>query len=979
MVVSNKQLNVISLENNDDVTLYGSKQIEHQKGAVDSMNEQNSLLQLLNVNNGEDIVFLIGAGCSISSGCMAAKKLTYEFKKRIYCIDKSIRMNESQSLDETRLREEIDNYFDDTSIKNPYSYYFEKCFPDCMDRNSFIRQQFQGKKPSLGFLCFANYIIEKRVKYVLTTNFDLLLESALHKIDETFDFATISENQIPIINSSFNLVKLHGDYKYDAIRNTGKEVEDIELGLKEKLLSIHSTKIIVLGYSGADNSIMKFLKEYLNTHHNTQLIWCGIEETLRNSAVQELLNNGRNSYYQTIGGFDSVFENYYSTFGKQSQVIEELSSDIRHSGFSLNISNQPEHFATNSYEITILPSVFKIATNEIVERKLSNIDGLFNLRFRSNFYIVPSSDNISNPILSQSDRVSLSEEELPLRIKCKLIKEYIKSAVLSNDVSVYHDNVFPKNDGLIKQGLLVNVDLVDSKICLILNINYFVASDEIDEKTKYEINKKKSELYTKQNYDALLKLIGQTLPNNGIFNFAGSQLKIDMHPITSNGLQEFYECRKEPIMIGNNMESTNQLKILNTNGPKKVLFSKDLVKVGVFCCEEDKPILRSFVDKLIDGDDGNGRGIVQKFLGFEKVFGKKIAFLFDALPPFSYKALFSHKMSEVIDFYQRGLHKMFNERQVDLGLIYFSNQMADLKERNGIDFHSAIKLSSANKYKTQFLEEKTIKSNDNKSKILYNLSTAIYTKTIGMPWYPKRYQKDTLFLGMSFGCDSNGITVGCSQMFDGAGRGMQLIISQVSDKKRRNQYLSKEEAFQLGKKIRQTYYRTSKIDELKRIVIHRNDPFVKEEIEGFKMAFQGIDDFDLIQLIEGTRFNVYPFIGDTRCGFYPIKRGTIVKASKDVAYVWTDGSVNDSDVMPNATYRNNTRGMSSPLKIVKHYGNISLNDAMDDLLMLSKMDFNSADVLYSKLPVTIKYSRMVCDLIKQDNFEDDLISFEYIM
>lgn len=37
-------------------------------------------------------------------------------------------------------------------------------------------------------------------------------------------------------------------------------------------------------------------------------------------------------------------------------------------------------------------------------------------------------------------------------------------------------------------------------------------------------------------------------------------------------------------------------------------------------------------------------------------------------------------------------------------------------------------------------------------------------------------------------------------MFDGAGRGMQLIISQVSDKKRKNQYLNKDEAFELGKR-----------------------------------------------------------------------------------------------------------------------------------------------------------------------------------
>ena len=64
--------------------------------AMRDMKNQNTLIQLLNVNKGEDLVFLIGAGCSISSGCMASNKLVYEFKKRIYCAEKSIRLSDNQ-------------------------------------------------------------------------------------------------------------------------------------------------------------------------------------------------------------------------------------------------------------------------------------------------------------------------------------------------------------------------------------------------------------------------------------------------------------------------------------------------------------------------------------------------------------------------------------------------------------------------------------------------------------------------------------------------------------------------------------------------------------------------------------------------------------------------------------------------------------------------------------------------------------------
>jgi len=938
------------------------------------MNKQNTLLQLLNINDGGDLIFLLGAGCSISSGCLAANKLVYEFKKRIYCADKSIRLGNGQMIDEIRLEEDISSYFDDSCISNPYSYYFSKCFPDYLDRNTFIKTQFHGKKPSLGYLCFANYLISKKVKYVLTTNFDNLIEASIHKTDETYDFTIVSENQQPILSSALNIIKVHGDYKYDAIKNTETELVDIERNLKENLLKIPSSKIIVIGYSGMDNSVMGFLEAYLDNNKSSQLIWCGVKEELNNDRIKSLLKKGRDSYYQVISGFDSLFENYYKTFGPTNDVIENISNNTINSAFAINVSNQPEKFKTNAFEIIGNPLVFK---SEVPRDHDSNSEdsGVYSLSFKNDLFSIAHSFDT----LSRGKYVELNEQGIPLLLKCKLLKEAVKLAVSKNGVLVCRDNLYIDNGDKIKCGIQINVDLIDRKICLITNVNYFVITDSCSPEEKYEINKKKSSLYTKQNYQLLNELLRRILPTDGSIVVGKTAFSLSKTPLASSDFTCFYECRKEPIMIGNNMESTNQLKIINTNGPKETLFSLDTIKVGVFCCEESKSQLKQFLSQIVNGDTGQGVSIVPQFKGFERIFHKKITFDFNALPHFYERQILAKNIDDAVASYSRGLKKMYDEKQIDLALIYFSNNMAELKDKDGIDFHNALKVASANRYKTQFLEEKTIMSRDNKSKILFNLSTAIYTKTIGMPWYPKNYSKDTLFLGMSFGCDANGITVGCSQMFDGAGRGMQLIVSQISDKKKKNQYLSKDEAFELGKKIRQTYYRSSKIEELKRIVIHRNDPFRTEEIEGFKMAFEGIDDFDLIQLIDVSKFNLYPFNNNDECGSYPVKRGTIIKTSHNVAYLWTDGSVNDSDVLPMRTYRNNTRGMSSPLKIVKHYGGISINDASDDLLMLTKMDFNSADVLYSKLPVTIKYSRIVCDMIKQSNFPDDLISFEFIM
>ena len=64
-----------------------------------------------------------------------------------------------------------------SNMRNPYSYYFEKCFPNPSDRNKFIKECFLNVSPSYGYLCFADYLIRNKIKTVLTTNFDNLIRT----------------------------------------------------------------------------------------------------------------------------------------------------------------------------------------------------------------------------------------------------------------------------------------------------------------------------------------------------------------------------------------------------------------------------------------------------------------------------------------------------------------------------------------------------------------------------------------------------------------------------------------------------------------------------------------------------------------------------------------------------------------------------------------------------------------------------------
>lgn len=952
---------------------------------------QENLINSLNLAKESTVTFLLGAGCSIASGCMSASKLVLEFKKRIYCSKNGIRYNDNMLINDISINRKISEEFDDTNIENPYSYYFEKCFPNSNDRSSFIKEKFVSIKPSYGYLCFANYLIGHKIKNVLTTNFDQLIEKAIRKLNPDYDISIKSDSLTPNLSASINIVKLHGDYNYDILRNTEFELNALSSKVDHYLKKINTQKIVVIGYSGQDKSVMKFLEEYLYLHPQTELYWCHLLNYFEEiEQVNKLIELNANSGYCLIDGLDELFVSLYNCYGSKNQIVDSFYSKYSNDNFLLLKNNQPEKMIYNCNPLKNNPSVLKVKksidSSKIRELNNENED-FFIVQYKDFLFCIGNKERLLNKLnlLNGSfEVVDLCSEQIPVSKKCKLIKEIIKLSKKQQGFNIYKDNIYVKSYDNIKKGLNISVDIFNGRICLFTNFNYFVTTASINEAQKHEINRLKSSLYAKNNYQSRNEQINLIFGNKFIFEYFSSTVIFSDKSFGNNiGSEAFdeYNCADEPIMVGENFKSVNQIKILTENGPRKTLFSVECIKVGVFSVEEDKAKLKEYLNNLINGTNKFGTDIIPQYRGFEKIFKKQITFLFNALPPFNMKQITKNcnsNLSKFKEFCLRGIKKMYDDHQIDIALIYIGDNLIQYRCEGELDLHDIIKLECANRYKTQFLEEKTIKSSDNINKKIFNLAMGIYTKTIGMAWFPDTYSKNTLFLGISFGKTANGINVGCSQMFDGAGRGMQLIISKVTDKNKKNQYLTKNEAFELGVKIRQTYYKTSKVDELKRIVIHRADPFKREEIAGFKMAFEGIDNFDLIQISDYSFFNCYKLVNSV-CSGYPVKRGTTIKSSKDVAYVWTDGSINHSDIMNNKTYRNNKRGMGKPLKIKKSYGTASINEVVNDLMYLTKMDFNSADVIYSKMPVTLKYSRMVCELLKQGDLDDDLISFEYVM
>jgi hypothetical protein len=931
---------------------------------------QSDLVNSLNTN--DDVTFLLGAGCSIASGCLPSSRLIEDFKIRLYCSEHKIDYESIADFNEMELKSELGSSFKNETRESDYSFFFNKCFPLPFDRNKFIQEKFQAKNPSIGYLCFAHYLVTHGVHFVFTTNFDHLVSKALVKISPNYDVVNESEASISLGNHSLSIVSLHGDYNYDLIKNTDTEVSSLEINTSRVFRGITSQRIVVLGYSGMDLSVMNALSETTKEKPSFSIVWCLHDENVNSISpkISEVLANSDGSVIVPSVDFDDLFISLYKIYGSKQNEIDSKIQAISTNEFLMERPrNETGGILLNCHLQEFLPEVFCSVYSGKDHDNETAID------FKGMLYSLVEVPNSGQKV------VALDKTELPTYIKIRLLKMQFARFCSQNNLGLFRNKVFNRGDGeIIKDALDVSFEVVKQNFVVCLNPTFTTGSEPtIAEKAK--INSKKSNLFPKQNYALQDQLINKFF--GGHLNFSVGNTTLSFYDNALSEVDLSTTRLPEPKMLINGNQSSNQLNLLYRFGPANIGLSPSTIKIGVVCLEEKKKILWNRLNQLINGSMADQKeGIIKRFEGFQKVFGKSLEWCGDKSVKYSAKDICSLSKADFLDFMATWVERTYLNLHPDIVLVFFSSEMASFRSSEEFDFHDALKLRLLNSIKTQIVEESTFSSHDDVNKILLNLSTALYTKTIGMPWQPVNFEKTKFFLGMSFGLSSHGTDVSCSQLFDGAGRGLKLLISNITNKGyRKNPYLTKDEAFQLGRDVRSIFYRTSSPFDLSKIVIHRTVPFKKEEINGFAMAFEGLLDFTLIQIVEYPSINGFAIKYKNIDG-YPIKRGTIIKISNNEVLLWTDGSVIDDEVLPHKTYRSSKRGMGAPILIRKFYGTEGIEEVCSDILSLSKMDFNSSDVLYSRLPVTLKYAKMLAKILKQKSDTEltgNLVDFRYVM
>jgi Uncharacterized conserved protein len=299
---------------------------------------QKEFIRTFQVLGENSYDFFLGSGASIKAGIPTGGKLIWQFKREIYCSETGISKEDLGDLQSEQVKERLTDYFNKIAgapiigSRLEYAYYFEKCYPSSIAREKFIQNLVRDREPSEGHLCLVSLMLKGYVKNVWTTNFDSLVESAIN---------TLSPAQAYKVHSSANqadasmtgdetflkIYKLHGDYRYDRIKNTTEELQKLEeLIFRQFVENTYHKGLIVIGYSGSDKSIMSSLDKII-PDLKYGLLWMVRKGEPINNEVKELMEkacklNEASSIIE-IEGFDNFLYECYKALAYPNEIIEE--------------------------------------------------------------------------------------------------------------------------------------------------------------------------------------------------------------------------------------------------------------------------------------------------------------------------------------------------------------------------------------------------------------------------------------------------------------------------------------------------------------------------------------------------------------------------------------------------------------------------------------------------------------------------------
>lgn len=279
----------------------------------------DAFVRSITVNRGRPICLLLGAGASLTSGMPSAERCIWDWKRDIFVSNNPTLRDTVGELTLSGTRSRIQSWLDQqghyprAGHDSEYSYYAETCYPSQADRRSFFRGYVRQASPHTGYRLIPLLVKSGLLRTIWTTNFDSLASRACAAADVVcieIGMDTAERTLRPPAVGELRVVSMHGDYRYDALKNTAAELLDLELEFRRELkVELKDCDLVVLGYSGRDRSVMDTLHQVFSEAGHTRLFWCGFGDDVAlevGNLISTARNSGREAYYIPTEGFDDT-------------------------------------------------------------------------------------------------------------------------------------------------------------------------------------------------------------------------------------------------------------------------------------------------------------------------------------------------------------------------------------------------------------------------------------------------------------------------------------------------------------------------------------------------------------------------------------------------------------------------------------------------------------------------------------------------
>ncbi len=215
------------------------------------------VIRLIEQADPHEFTLFLGAGASYSSKIPLGSEMIKEWRAML-CKDCAPEGANVDAWSETQPWFKKDD---------EYSTLFEMLFPNERARQNYVTEKIEHKPPSWCYLYLANVINSGRINVVFTTNFDDLVNEALTRYlayNAVVCAADSEVESISILTSRAKIIKLHGDYLFKKLKNTKKELKQLDPNMQQKFIQFgKECGMVVIGYAGRDQSVMSVFESLL--------------------------------------------------------------------------------------------------------------------------------------------------------------------------------------------------------------------------------------------------------------------------------------------------------------------------------------------------------------------------------------------------------------------------------------------------------------------------------------------------------------------------------------------------------------------------------------------------------------------------------------------------------------------------------------------------------------------------------------------